>query len=108
MFPIEKDPNMFVKQIQAYNNTSFALCNNGKVFSWGQEQDGKESNQLLGRFTDKTKKRSDLPGLVSIPESYKIKRIKVRDGALLAFLHEKTHRPSPIEIQKSQAFEEMP
>jgi hypothetical protein len=49
-----------------------------------------------------------LPGLVSIPESYKIKRIKVRDGALLAFLHEKTYRPSPIEIQKSPAFEEMP
>lgn len=97
MFPTGKS-DLKVVQIKARANSSFALCSNGKVYSWGQNADTKTTKALLGR---EKQQRHDLPGVVKIPEQFHIKRIKIKDDTLYAFLHNKP-APSAEEEQKSE------
>ena len=48
VFPTDNS-DLKVVQIKAHANISFALCSNGKVYSWGQNKDTKTTKQLLGR-----------------------------------------------------------
>lgn len=89
-------------QIVAYEDFSFLLTENGRVFSWGREDDHDKFKGFLGRSTrPKSSKnmKSNLTGennplshrkpcILNKLVHFRVKRISAENGKFCAYLHD--------------------